>query len=581
MKKIFLFLMISIAFGISSCTVEKDDDPDNPGGGNGSTISGTINTNTTWTTGNTYTIDGTVRIEGATLTIEPGTIIKFTESSELDVGYNESGSVIIANGTVDNPIRFTSSAPSPSAGDWDGIWFYSGTSSETSMKYCIVEYAGGYSQYAGAVNLKDCKITFENSSVKQSEFYGLVLDNDASFKSFINNTVEEIGDHLILIYPNAAHTIGAGNALLADGNKGVLVKGGYYNREDETWLALTAPYVIDGTVNIKSSSGTTLRIEAGAVVSFTESSEIDIAYGSGEYGTLIALGTEDNRIYFTSAAASKEKGDWDGLWIYDGSNGCEFEYCTFEYGGGYSINNGMIVMKGSDVSFKNCVVQQSETFGISLDIESGFNDFTNNTFAENNDHAILIYSSQAHTIGTENDFISGNKGVLVKGNTINQDVTWNKLNCAYFVDGTMKVASSSGATLTIDAGTVIKFTENSELDVAYSSGNYGKIVAIGTEEEPIFFTSASPAPSNGDWDGIWFYEGTSPGTEFNHCVISYGGGYSDYSGNITFKDNGNNISIKNTEISHSGHWGLYLDNGGEPILQNVTFIDNLSGGKNW
>ena len=579
MRRLLLILLISVAVGMNSCT-KKDDDTANPGGDNGNTVTGTISTNTTWTTGSTYIIDGTLSVEGATLTIEPGTIIKFTESSELDVGYSESGSAIIANGTADNPIRFTSTASTPTEGDWDGLWFYSGTSSETSLKYCIVEYSGGYSDYAGAINLKDCKITIDNCHVQYSKYNGLVLDNDASFKSFTANTIENVGGQIISLYPNAVHTIGAGNTLLADGNKGVLISSGTYDREDETWRALSAPYVIDGTVNVKSTSGSILRIEAGAVISFTESSEFDVAYGSGEYGTIIATGTEDKMIYFTSASVSKEKGDWDGIWLYEGSNSCNFEYCVFEYAGGYSDTYGMIEIKGSDVSFINCTFRQSETYGISLNAEAGFTSFQDNTFSDNNDHAVKIYANHANTIGTGNDFITGNRGVLVKGNTIDQEVTWNKLNCAYFIDGLVNIAGLT-AELTIEPGTVIKFTENSEMDIAYGTGNYGRIVAVGTEEDPIYLTSASPEPSNGDWDGIWFYEGTLQGTVFDNCVVSYGGGYSSSSGNMTFKGDGENIIIQNSEISHSGNWGLFLSNGNAPVLISVYFLDNPAGNKNW
>ena len=41
------------------------------------TVSGTITSNTTWTCNNTYLLSGFVYVKsGATLTIEPGTIIK-------------------------------------------------------------------------------------------------------------------------------------------------------------------------------------------------------------------------------------------------------------------------------------------------------------------------------------------------------------------------------------------------------------------------------------------------------------------------------------------------------------------------
>ena len=83
----------------------------------------TISTNTTWTRNNIYLLNGFVYVDnGATLTIEPGTIIK----GDL----NNKGSLIIrrgakidARGTATQPIVFTSNQPAGSraAGDWGGI----------------------------------------------------------------------------------------------------------------------------------------------------------------------------------------------------------------------------------------------------------------------------------------------------------------------------------------------------------------------------------------------------------------------------------------------------------------------------
>jgi len=88
------------------------------------TITGSITNNTTWTAGNVYLLQGQIYIKnGATLTIEPGTIImgdKLTLGSGLFI---TQGSRLVAEGTVANPIVFTSNqAPgSRLAGDWGGI----------------------------------------------------------------------------------------------------------------------------------------------------------------------------------------------------------------------------------------------------------------------------------------------------------------------------------------------------------------------------------------------------------------------------------------------------------------------------
>ncbi|MFN9111019.1 MAG: hypothetical protein ACK5XN_13225, partial [Bacteroidota bacterium] len=88
------------------------------------TVTGTITTNTTWTASNTYLISGLVYVAaGVTLTIEPGTVIRGDASianSSLIITKNAK---LIAEGTLSNPIVFTSSkdAGSRGVGDWGGL----------------------------------------------------------------------------------------------------------------------------------------------------------------------------------------------------------------------------------------------------------------------------------------------------------------------------------------------------------------------------------------------------------------------------------------------------------------------------
>ncbi len=73
------------------------------------TVTGTITTNTTWTSNNTYLLSGVVYVDSlVTLTIEPGTIIRGnTGNSSLLV---ERGGKLIAEGTPCRPIVFTTNA---------------------------------------------------------------------------------------------------------------------------------------------------------------------------------------------------------------------------------------------------------------------------------------------------------------------------------------------------------------------------------------------------------------------------------------------------------------------------------------
>lgn len=134
-----------------------------------SEIEGIIDADARWACG--HTLKGIVTVKGgSTLTIEPGVTIKGTTGSALVIG---KGSKLVAEGTADEPIVFTSSQAEGSRGrgDWGGVvllgeapnnlqtgtgaaegldandpdYQYGGkdaTSSCGSLKYVRVEFAG-------------------------------------------------------------------------------------------------------------------------------------------------------------------------------------------------------------------------------------------------------------------------------------------------------------------------------------------------------------------------------------------------------------------------------------------------------
>jgi hypothetical protein len=98
------------------------------------TVSANITSNTTWETGKVYILAGRIAVtSGATLTIQPGTIVK----GEVGTGANATaliiarGAKLLANGTASSPIIFTSVADEIQPGqiaspnldsDFDGLW---------------------------------------------------------------------------------------------------------------------------------------------------------------------------------------------------------------------------------------------------------------------------------------------------------------------------------------------------------------------------------------------------------------------------------------------------------------------------
>ena len=118
MKNRLMLLSLLLGFGVAVSFTSCDDDDDNndmnPENDNTNVIvTENITESTTWEKENVYQLGGRITVEeGATLTIEPGTIVK----GEAGTGSNATalliarGAKIMAEGTKDEPIIFTSVA---------------------------------------------------------------------------------------------------------------------------------------------------------------------------------------------------------------------------------------------------------------------------------------------------------------------------------------------------------------------------------------------------------------------------------------------------------------------------------------
>ena len=132
MKKYILYVTALAALTITGCRkIETDGEIQvvvvNGGGGGTTgqtiTLQGRINADTILRKQNTYILKGLVYMVGNhTMTVEAGTTVKGSFSgSDVAALIITRGSKLIAIGTPDNPIIFTSAAPNPQSGDWGGI----------------------------------------------------------------------------------------------------------------------------------------------------------------------------------------------------------------------------------------------------------------------------------------------------------------------------------------------------------------------------------------------------------------------------------------------------------------------------
>jgi hypothetical protein len=122
----FLIPVAALAILTATSCKKTEEDPkpiDNSVLADGSTITGEITSSTKLGKGFTYILKGGVHIKsGATLTIEPGVTVK-SDANEPATSYLliEPGAKIMAEGTADQPIVFTSGKANPAHQDWGGI----------------------------------------------------------------------------------------------------------------------------------------------------------------------------------------------------------------------------------------------------------------------------------------------------------------------------------------------------------------------------------------------------------------------------------------------------------------------------
>lgn len=109
---------------------------------------------------------------------------------------------------------------------------------------------------------------------------------------------------------------------------------------------------------------------------------------------------------------------------------------------------------------------------------------------------------------------------LNHSSNIASNQTWYAADNPHIVTGNIQVHNN--ATLTIEAGCIVKFNPGTTL--FFGSGSGATLKAVGTSVNPITFTSNAASPAPGDWGGIRFYDHTDDTeTIMDYCTVEYGG----------------------------------------------------------
>ena len=441
----------------------------------------------------TYYVSGNVNITAnPTLTIKPGTLVKFANRVGLEI----SG-LLNATGTAAKPITFSDyrddsaggdsngdgAATSPSPGWWRGILVNDGGSA--TLDYATIRYGG--SDGPNSSNLYKTgttgSLTVSNSTISNSQYYGLYLNSATpattiTGSAFNNNGYDGIlasgnspatisggsfsGNSRYGIYANSSASaafsirnntfsgnvsspirmtaIGSGAEVTDDNNfSGPLVLEGGSIGASLSWLN-NRVYYASGVITVPV--GATLTVPAGRVVKFAEGTHYAI------YGHLQAVGTSGNRITFTDYRDDSVGGDsngdggnttaapdwWYGVLIYDGGSAA-IDYATIRYAGRGSYG-GIWKTGAGNVSVSNSVLEKSSTYGLNIINSSGNHTISNNIVRDSGSHGLL--------------FQSGGATATVNGNTVSGSGTGNSGVHGIYIYNTP--ASLSGNTVSSSGG---------------------------------------------------------------------------------------------------------------------------------
>ncbi|MES2643670.1 MAG: MopE-related protein [Myxococcota bacterium] len=324
-----------------------------------------------------------------TLTIEDGAELQFDSSAGLLIGSGGTAYLDVQGGALG--VLFTSAAPVPAKGDWDGItvgWY----NVSSTIEGATIEYAGdnGYANLlftyssvtGGTASVRDCviregsesgiwasyanDIAISDTTVEDNADYGVYFDTTSSLSTtaeptFTGNTITGNGLYPLVLDAISLDQIGASSSFTGNGVDRVFVNADLVT-ESGTWQALDVPYYMNGDTRIEAATTPIVIVEPGTTFLFNYYASLST--GLYNYGELRAVGTLAEPIVFTSSQFSPHPGDWDGLTLGTYDAGSALQYIEVAYGGENARGNIFLYNNASVVTISDALVSYSETYGI-------------------------------------------------------------------------------------------------------------------------------------------------------------------------------------------------------------------------
>ncbi|RJS78472.1 PKD domain-containing protein [Candidatus Bathyarchaeota archaeon] len=249
-------------------------------------VEGEINQDTVWTlVDHPFVLSNNVTVlPDVTLTIEPGVEVRFGGKFSLIVE-----GILVANGTGDRVIRFTSNKKEPEPGDWRAIIFSNDNPAQQStLKKCVLEYGeNGIVLERGTLKIGECFV--QHNSVNGIQISGgtievknnTILNNQNGIEIFGGNQIT-IQNNNITLNENGISLEGSltgttlsiqQNSISQNSNAGIL-----FEPEEYSDIKIKDNQILQNNYGFYISTNTSTVITKNYIVNNT----VGIYYASGE-----------------------------------------------------------------------------------------------------------------------------------------------------------------------------------------------------------------------------------------------------------------------------------------------------------
>jgi hypothetical protein len=354
--------------------------------------------------------------------------------------------------------------------------------------------------------------------------------------------------------------------------------------QDETWTAAASPHVLPYDTTFYA----TVTLEPCAVVQIGAGKTLTVSPGR-----IVAKGTADQPIAFTRLDPANP---WAVIRALSGGT-LDLEYVgllgggdplntNIQYTGALDLRADQTLPPAEILHADHLLIQDSASNGIYMHESGGFSATST---------GVVITGSKANPIHTWSNLAGTIPPGVYTGNGIDEillsamgqqegiaswDVTFHDRGVPYHVGhdaaaGTLRVGVMPGspvATLTIEPGVTLRFKAGGDIQIEHFSGMTaasGALVAVGTVDKPIRFTSAAATPAAGDWLGMLFGSVPDPSSRLDNVIVEFAGGAS-VSGSDSCLYPGSSINDAAIRMS-----------GGEPtsvFITNTVISDSAAHG---